>query len=47
MQMVIVSKWVGFHLSDRMMLAELAGYFKAYTEQTKLETNHVRPHKRH
>lgn len=39
MQMVIVSKWAGFHLSDRMMLAELAGYFKAYSEQIKLERN--------
>lgn len=39
MQMVIISKWAGFHLSDRMMLAELAGYFKAYSEQIKLERN--------
>lgn len=35
MQMVIVSKWVGFHLSDRMMLAELAGYFRNYSETLK------------
>lgn len=39
MQLVIVSKWAGFHLSDRIMLAELAGYVKAYTEQAKLEKN--------
>lgn len=39
MQTVIVSKWVGFHLSDRMTMAELAGYFKMYNEQIKLGKN--------
>lgn len=38
-QMVIVSKWVGFHLSDRITLAELAGYFKSYSETLKLYGN--------
>lgn len=41
MQMVVVSKWVGFHLSDRMTLAELAGYIKAYKEYINLEKNAV------
>lgn len=39
MQGAIVSRWLGFHLSDRMMLAEWAGYFKMYSEQIKIEQN--------
>lgn len=34
-QIIIVSKWVGFHLSDRMTLSELAGYFRNYCETIK------------
>lgn len=47
MQLVMVSKWAGFHLSDRIMLAELAGYLKAYSEQLKIEQKHARSLKRH
>lgn len=38
-QMVIVSKWCGFHISDRIMLSELAGYFREYCEKLKMYDN--------
>lgn len=38
-QMVIVSKWCGFHISDRIMLSELAGYFRAYCENLEMYDN--------
>ena len=38
-QLVIVSKWCGFHISDRIMLSELAGYFREYCEKLKMYDN--------
>lgn len=45
-QIAIISKWTGFHLSDRMMLAELAGYIREFDNSIK-STIYERNHKKY